>query len=97
MRALGRALGKQGSQGQGFYWFGRASEHAGQLGQALGYYGKAAESLPEDHPLVVTTAARIEELAEDEQPPMPNGRQPRRLHGRHEQWPLAETPSDLWP
>lgn len=44
--ALGRALGKSGQPGPGFYWIGRGTELQGNHRQAIVYYKRALEALP---------------------------------------------------
>ena len=46
VRALGRALGKSGREGAGFYWVGRASELDGNPRQAVDYYKRSMATLP---------------------------------------------------
>jgi predicted Zn-dependent protease len=46
LRALGRALGKSSREGEGFYWFGRASELEGDHRQAIAYFKRALAALP---------------------------------------------------
>ncbi|MFN2375757.1 MAG: M48 family metalloprotease [Candidatus Binatia bacterium] len=64
LRALGRSLGKSGREGEGFYWFGRASEMVADNYQAISYYKRALEILPANSPSRVDIGKRSERLGE---------------------------------
>ena len=68
LQAYGRALGKSGREGQGFYWFGRASSLEGNSRQALAYYKRALPLLAagdaENERLRADINARLEKLGE---------------------------------
>ncbi len=64
-RTLGRALGADGKEGEGFYYFGKASELEGRLEQAVGYYRKALAALPADSELKTELSERMGELEEE--------------------------------
>lgn len=46
LRLNGRALAKLKREGEGFYWYGRASQVEGDARQAVAYYKKAMAALP---------------------------------------------------
>ncbi len=48
LRAFGRALGKSSREGEGFYWFGRASETEGDHRQAIAYFKRSLAALTKD-------------------------------------------------
>jgi predicted Zn-dependent protease len=50
LRALGRALGKSKREGEGFYWFGRATEIEGNPRQSVEYFKKSIAALPKNDP-----------------------------------------------
>ncbi len=64
LRALGRALGKSSRAGEGFYWFGRASELEGDNRQAIAYLKRSMAALPPSHELKTDIAKRSEKLGE---------------------------------
>jgi predicted Zn-dependent protease len=64
LRALGRALGKSQREGEGFYWFGRASELEGDPRQAIAYLKRSMAALPASHALKADIAKRSEKLGE---------------------------------
>lgn len=64
LRSLGLALGKDGKEGPGFYWFGRAGELDVRREQAIVYYRKALDALPADDPLREDIKKRAEKLGE---------------------------------
>ncbi len=73
LRTLGRALGKDDREGEGFYAFGRAAELEGNRMQAVGYYRRARENVEEGDELHDKTGEKLKELEEglDERPAMP--------------------------
>jgi predicted Zn-dependent protease len=64
IRALGRALGKSSREGEGFYWFARASELEADPRQAIAYLKRSMAALPPSHPLKTDIAKRSEMLGE---------------------------------
>jgi Flp pilus assembly protein TadD len=64
VKALGRALGKSSREGEGFYWFGRASELEGDNRQAIAYLKRAMAALPSNDRLKADIARRSEKLGE---------------------------------
>lgn len=64
VRALGRALGKSKREGEGFYWFGRASELDGDNRQAIAYFKRAMAALPEGDRLKGDIERRSAKLGE---------------------------------
>jgi len=64
LRALGRALGKSSREGEGFYWFGRASELEADNRQAIAYLKRSMAALPANHALKADIARRSEKLGE---------------------------------
>jgi predicted Zn-dependent protease len=64
LRALGRALGKSSREGEGFYWFGRASELEGNNRQAIEYFKRSLSMLPKGDKLTSDIGKRSEKLGE---------------------------------
>lgn len=51
LRAYGRSLAKLTREGEGFYWYGRASQVDGDARQAVAYYRKSIAALPAEDPI----------------------------------------------
>lgn len=68
LRAQGRTLARLQREGEGFYWYGRASQLEGDPRQAVAYYKKALAALPSGSPSVQKMkddiAKRSEKLGE---------------------------------
>jgi len=64
LRALGRALGKSSREGEGFYWFARASQVEGDNRQAIAYFKRAMAALPPSDRLKADIERRSEKLGE---------------------------------
>ncbi len=64
LRALGRSLGRSKREGEGFYWFGRASELDGDNRQAIAYFKRAMAALPEGDRLKGDIERRSAKLGE---------------------------------